>query len=174
MEHNSKNEYRTGGSMPPDRPGGLFAVAILILLSAAGIFLTAGFNMLRTGATSADKELAALYVPDATTYPANDLHMDGEVTDVDTVGIICQSISEFCEKYYELPAGIYILQVTADSPAARQGVLPGDVLTRVNGKALRLPGTLQNILESSPPNSLLPLEFSRKGKSYTIYVIAGK
>ncbi len=174
MEHDSKNEYRTGGHMPLDRPGGLLAVAILVLLAAAGIFFNAGFHILRAESADAGKELASLYVPECTVYPADDLHMDGDVTTLADVGITCQSISAFCEKYYQLPGGIYILQVAADSPAARQGVLPGDVLIRADGKPLRLPGTLRGILDSAAPGSLLPLDFSRKGDTYTIYVIAGK
>jgi membrane-associated protease RseP (regulator of RpoE activity) len=173
MENNSPNEYRTGGHMPLQQPGGLLAVVIAILLAFTCMFLTAGFMVLRSDPLGENEVLASLYVPDCTTVPQGDLHMDGEVTTLDTVGITCQSISEFCEKYYELPAGIYILQVADGSPASRQGVLPGDVLVRVNGEALRLPATLRSILQDAAPNTLLELEFSRKGNSYTIHILSG-
>lgn len=173
MENNTPNEYRTGGHLPIRSSGGLLTAGLLVFVAITAMFLTAGFLALRTDPLGEDKELAALHTPDCTRCPEEEPHMEGEVTTCNTVGITCQSISEFCEKYYELPAGIYILHVIKDSPADQQGVLPGDVLVRVNGEALRLPNTLQWLLDNSPKDTLVELEFSRKGKSYTIYVAPG-
>ena len=172
-ENFSPNEYRTGGHLPLQRPGGLFAVGILIFFAFSAMFLAASSLALHTDPLGEGKELAALQAPEDPIFPGGDIHMEGEVTTCTAVGIICQSISEFCEKYYELPAGIYILQVEKDSPADRQGVLPGDVLVRVNGEALRLPATLQWFLDHPQEGSPIELEFSRKGKIYSIYVASG-
>ena len=173
MENNTSNEYRTGGHLPRQSANGLLSAALLVFLALTGMFLTAGFLALRSLSLGAEQELASLQPPEGTFFPGEQLHMEGEVTNCSIVGITCQSISGFCQQYYELPAGIYILQVEKGSPADRQGVLPGDVLIRVNGEALRLPSTLQQFFDDSPEDTPVKLEFSRKGKIYTIYVASG-
>ena len=173
MKNNTPNEYRTGGHLPIQRSGSLLAVGFLIFAAVTTMFITTGFLALRGDPFTEDKELAVLNIPDSTRYPNEEPHMEGEVTTCSAIGITCQSISAFCEKYYKLPAGIYILQVKKGSPADQQGVLPGDVLVRVNGEALRQPHRLQWFLDNTPNDALVEMEFSRNGKHYTIYVIPG-
>ncbi|MBE6983466.1 MAG: PDZ domain-containing protein [Ruminococcaceae bacterium] len=172
MENHTSNEYRTGGHLPRGSGNSLLSAGLLVFFAITGMFLTAGFLTLRALSTGAERELATLTPPDTTLYPGDHLHMEGEVTDFRVIGITCQSISAFCEKYYELPPGLYILQVEKGSPAQRQGVLPGDVLVRVNGQALRLPSSLQNVFDMSAGKPVA-LEFSRNGNTYTIYVAPG-
>lgn len=173
MENNISNEYRTGGHLPKRSTDGLLATGLLVFLAVTGMLLTAGLLTLRSISLDTEQELASLQPPDGTRYPGEHLHMEGEVTECGIVGITCQSISTFCQQYYELPAGIYILQVEKGSPADKQGVLPGDVLIRANGKELHLPSALQQLLENSTNKTPVKLEFFRKGKLYTILVSPG-
>lgn len=173
MENNTSNEYRTGGHLPKRSSDGLLATGLLVLLAVTGMLMTAGLLTLRSISLDTEQELASLQPPDGTRFPGESLHMEGEVTECGIVGITCQSISMFCQQYYELPAGIYILQVEKGSPADAQGVLPGDVLIRANGEALRLPSALQQLFESPADKTPVKLEFSRKGKLYTIFVSPG-
>lgn len=173
MDHLSPNEYRTGGSVPPKPHGGLFAVGLLIFLSVSGMFLTVGFLALRSEPFVRTQVLASLETPDGTPSPADAPHMEGEVTAYNAIGITCQSISEFCEKYYQLPSGIYILQVEKGSPTDRHGVMPGDVLIQVNGKQMRYPASLEQLLAENTNGKPLEMTFSRKGKIYTVYIVPG-
>lgn len=173
MENNTSNEYRTGGHLPKRSSDGLLATGLLILLAVTGMLLTAGLLTLRSISLHTEQELASLQPPDSTHFPGEYLHMEGEVTNCSIIGITCQGISTFCQQYYELPAGIYILQVAKGSPADKQGVLPGDVLVRANGEALHLPSALQKFFDNPANKTPVKLEFFRKGTMYTIFVSPG-
>ncbi len=168
-----QNEYRTGGHIHHRGYGALFAVGIFLFLTLTGMLLTAVLFMLRVSTLETHKVIASLETPDETQSIYNDLHMEGLVMDCTELGITCQSISEFCENYYALPAGIYIVRVQKHTPAALQGVLPGDILIKANGEPIRLPTTLQSIVEQSSAGESLELEFVRKEKTYTIYLTPG-
>ena len=167
-DKNHQNEYRTGGPIHRRSWNALFAVGIFLFFAVIGMLLTALLLGLRINTLGAHKVIASLDVPDETMNLNNDLHMEGLVMDCAELGITCQSISEFCENYYKLPRGIYIVRTKAHTPAARHGVLPGDILTKVNGKPLRLPTTLQSILDENPKGQPIELEFIRKEKIFTI------
>ena len=173
MDNNISHEYRTGGHLPKKSSGGLLAAALLIFLAVTGMFFTAGFMTLRSFSFDREQELAALQPPEYTRFPGEQLHMEGEIATYRMIGITCQSISPFCQKYYELPAGMYVLSVEKGSPADRQGVLPGDVLITANGQSLYFPEDLQAIFHEPSQNSPVKLAFSRKGKLYTVFVSPG-
>lgn len=164
------NEYRTGGSAISRRHNALFAATVLISLSCAGMLLSAGLLRLKSISFDNQKAIAALESPKNTGTQTNELYMEGPVVYCADLGITCQTIPEFCENYYQLPAGIYILQVKEGTPAALQGVLPGDVLVSVNDAPLRYPATLQWVLDTAAEDTSVVLEFSRKGKRYHVYV----
>ena len=165
----SQNEYRTGGHIRHRSYGALFAVAIFLFLTVMGMLLTAIILSLRVSSFGAHKVIASLEAPDDTNNVGDDLHMDGLVMDCTELGITFQSISDFCENYYELPAGIYIVRVQKHTPAARHGILPGDILTKANKESLHSPTVLQNIINQCPVGEYVELEFVRQGKTYTVY-----
>ena len=63
----------------------------------------------------------------------NALVKDGEVRGRPSIGITVGSIPENAKSEYDLPDGLYISAVTKGSDAEAQGILPGDILTAVNG-----------------------------------------
>lgn len=168
MDKNYQNEYRTGGPIHRRSWGALFAVGMFLIFAVVGMLLTAALLGLRVSTLGAHKIIASLDTPEETITFNTDLHMEGLVMECAELGITCQSISEFCENYYELPQGIYIVRIEGNTPAAQCGVLPGDVLTKANGTPIRLPATLQSILDQNPKGQSIELEFIRKEKTYTI------
>ena len=58
---------------------------------------------------------------------------EGEVRGRPAIGITVGAIPADAASHYELPEGLYISAVSEGSDAERQGVLPGDILTEVNG-----------------------------------------
>jgi len=167
-----QNEYRTGGPMR-HRSSGAFAVGLFVFFAVTGMFLTACLLSLRIHNLATHKVIATLDTTDETQNIQSDLYMEGLVTDCTELGFTYQTISPFCEKYYELPEGIYIVRVEKHTPAARHGVLPGDILIKANGVALRFPATLQSIIEQCPKGASVELEFIRKGKTYTAHLTPG-
>ena len=168
-----QNEYRTGGPIHRRSYGALFAVGMFLFFAVTGMLLTAGLLGLRISTLSTQKVIATLDTPDETIAYINDLHMDGLVMDCADLGITCQSISEFCENFYELPKGIYVIHVEKNTPAAKLGILPGDILTKAAGRPIQFPVALQNILAETPNGQPIQLDFIRKGKNYTVTLIPG-
>lgn len=169
----SLNEYRTGGPIHRSASGALFAVGIFVALTFLGMILTAGLLFLRVNPSGQHKVIAALSLPQETQVSGNEPHMEGFVVDCRELGIWGQTISEFCENYYALPSGIYVIRVAQNTPAALQGILPGDILLSANGQSLRSPQALQEIMDSCPTGELVALDVSRKGKIFTVYFIPG-
>ena len=63
----------------------------------------------------------------------NALVRDGEVRGRPSIGITVGAIPDNAKEEYGLPDGLYITAVTKGSDAEAQGILPGDILTAVNG-----------------------------------------
>ena len=168
-----QNEYRTGGPIHHRSYGALFTVGIFLLFVVTGMLLAAGLLGLRVSFLGAYQVIASLDAPEETMNLSSDLHMEGFVMDCTELGITWQIISEFCENYYELPQGIYVVRVEKHTPAAQLGVLPGDILTKANGEPLRLPTALQSIIDQCPEGQSIALEFIRNEKSYTVNLTPG-
>lgn len=63
----------------------------------------------------------------------DDLMKYGYVTGKPQLGISCQSVTETISKMYDIPVGVYIVQVTENGAADRAGLRKGDVITAVDG-----------------------------------------
>ncbi len=67
-------------------------------------------------------------------------------------------------------AGAVIAQVEQPSPAARAGIRPGDVITRVNGRKVRGASDMRNVIGLLRAGSEVELELLRNGKPLKISV----
>ena len=70
--------------------------------------------------------------------------------------------------------GALVASVTPDSPAAKAGVQPGDVIRRWDGKAVDEPGTLSMLVAGTPIGKTVPVELNRDGKSKDVEVTVAK
>ena len=170
--HPSTNEYRTGGTVQ-NPLSGLFTAGVLVLAVITAVLLSGTLWLLQAEPLSSQKSLAVLTLSEETVKPPDPLYMEGEVVACAEIGFTCQGISDFCQRLYSLPAGVYIVHVDADTPAAKLGILPGDILVGVNERPLRTPATLQNALNNCPSGSIVALELYRKGKTFPVYFTPG-
>lgn len=69
--------------------------------------------------------------------------------------------------------GVVIKGVTDDSPAKEAGLLPGDVIQKVNGKPVKIAAQVQKLVESSSVGDILLIEVNRNGKIQTFKVQSG-
>lgn len=58
------------------------------------------------------------------------------------LGISGEEITETLSRWYSLPVGIYVTEVTAGSGAEKAGIMIGDIITKFDGKAVE---TLQDL-----------------------------
>ena len=56
--------------------------------------------------------------------------------DVPYAGLYVSTVTEDISKDYEIPMGVYIKEVAADSPAMHAGMQSGDVIVAINGEAI--------------------------------------
>ena len=99
-------------------------------------------------------------VPSSVARPVIDKLVQG--TNVDSIGINAQAVWD--ETTNE--SGVWVVSVTAGSPADQAGVLPGDVITRMKGLRVALDGTLDDFcgVVRSAGGSVIPIEVKRDGK----------
>jgi serine protease Do len=60
--------------------------------------------------------------------------------------------------------GVLVNEVFEKDPAARAGIKPGDIITRVDGKAVETPNTLSRIIAGLPPGATARVEIIRDGR----------
>ncbi|HLO87450.1 MAG TPA: HhoA/HhoB/HtrA family serine endopeptidase [Nostocaceae cyanobacterium] len=69
--------------------------------------------------------------------------------------------------------GVAIKRVLKDSPAQQGGLLPGDVIQKINGKLVKITAQVQKLVEASRVGDTLEIEVNRNGKIQTFKVQSG-
>ncbi|MFM6008617.1 MAG: trypsin-like peptidase domain-containing protein, partial [Sphaerospermopsis kisseleviana] len=69
--------------------------------------------------------------------------------------------------------GIVIKKVIKNSPAEEGGLLPGDVIQKINGKPVKITAQLQKIIDSSQVGDIFKIEVNRNGKTQTFEIRSG-
>ncbi|QYX32992.1 HhoA/HhoB/HtrA family serine endopeptidase [Sphaerospermopsis torques-reginae] len=69
--------------------------------------------------------------------------------------------------------GIVIKKVLKNSPAEEGGLLPGDVIQKINGKPVKITAQLQKMIDSSQVGDIFKIEVNRNGKIQTFKVRSG-
>lgn len=70
--------------------------------------------------------------------------------------------------------GVLIVAVAPNSPAARAGLHPGDLIKKVGGQAVTTPDAVQRLVEQSTIGGNLALALRRSGQNLTLSVSPGK
>ncbi len=71
-------------------------------------------------------------------------------------------------------AGALIRSVEADSPAARAGIEPGDILTRFDGRAVEKASDLPRIVGNTKPGAKVTAQVWRKGANRDVSLVVGE
>jgi serine protease Do len=102
------------------------------------------------------------------------LEQNGHVTR-GYIGVEAQQLSESMAKALRLPqsGGALIAGVSPDSPAARAGLQPGDVITAVNGQKVENSHELALKIAAVKPGDQAKLDIVRDGKSQALSATVG-
>ena len=89
------------------------------------------------------------------------------------LGVEIQPVTqELAEQFkVKVHSGVIVRGVRDNTPAAKAGVQPGDVILKFAGHAVNTPRELQNYVEVSPIGSSQPLVLLRDGKELTMQVV---
>lgn len=80
------------------------------------------------------------------------------------IGVRPQTVTPTMQLLYNMPKGVYVNSVEADSPAYISGIQSGDVITAVNGEEIANLTGLQNIVYSLEAGNMVEFTISRPGK----------
>ncbi len=88
------------------------------------------------------------------------------------LGIQMQNMDENMAKALglEQPIGVLVADVFKDNPAAKAGLLPGDVILSVDGTAVNSTTELARTVAALPPGASADFEILRKGKKNTYQI----
>lgn len=122
--------YQTGFTKPPKSHRGVILFLLGVVIFLGGIATALGLTNLQLFRQLANQEETA-----ACAIGFSDTNKQAKVANAQVTGLgfSGETVSEFWHNYHGLPRGVFIQSVEQDSDAARQGILPGDILIRVNG-----------------------------------------
>ena len=155
----SQPTYRTGGTQPPKNHGGVIAFLLVLVIFLCGVSTALGLMNIRLF-----RQLSAQLEKENTPVVFSQAMEANEVQASSPLGIQGQPVSDFWQNYHQLPKGIYVTEVCADSQISTQGVRPGDILVAYNGEEVADLQVLQQLLDAQAPESSIILTFYRDGQ----------
>jgi len=92
------------------------------------------------------------------------------------LGVLPQRVDQAMADYYGMnrPQGVLVAQVNSDTPAEAAGLQEGDIILKMDGKAIKNPSTLRNVVSLSDVGHKAKLLIVRDGKEKKISVKLGK
>lgn len=138
QEDSSMTLLQTDAAINPGNSGGA-------LLNEVGEVI--GINSMKYA--SEEVEGMGYAIPISTAIPIiNDL-MNREQLDVSEqgyLGIMGDEVTEETAALYHMPEGVYVGEVTKDSPAEKGGIVAGNIIVKINEKNITTMDALQEVL----------------------------
>ena len=133
-----------------------------------------GINTLKIGAftDNAGVEGLGFAIPSTTVKQIVDqLISQGYVSGRPSLGFTCRETTTTERRFYRLPTGLLITEVTEGSRAAKQGLTAGDVLVQLDEQTFSDYDTLETFLYSHQPGDTVECIIYRSGNYYRIQLI---
>jgi serine protease Do len=88
------------------------------------------------------------------------------------LGVLPQPVDQSMADYYGMdrPRGVLITQVNEDTPAERAGLMDGDIILSVDGREIRNPSMLRNVISLSEVGKEVDLTIVRDGEEKNVSV----
>ena len=102
---------------------------------------------------------------------ANALLKDGEVKGRPAIGITVGAIPKNAMEHYELPEGLYVSAVSDGSDAKEKGIRPGDIITAVDGTAVKTTEEISRIKDTLEVGDTMTMTVWRDGESMDITIV---
>ena len=92
----------------------------------------------------------------------------GYVSGRPTLGIRGESVSLFYQRYYLMPAGIFITDLDPASDAVKKGIQAGDILMNINGYDIYGMDDINSVLYGCEVGESVEAIIYRSGKQYRV------
>lgn len=80
------------------------------------------------------------------------------------LGVLVEKVDDRTISSWRLAGGVVVRDVAPDSPAAKSGVSPGDVIVQIGYEDVLDEGEFHKIVEALPADTLVPIRFFREGR----------
>lgn len=142
----------------------VFTTDIVADKSGGGVLLDTngqiiGIVMQDYSASSSENILTAVAISDL--EPVIEMLCAGK--DIPYLGLHVSTVTDKIEAAYDIPKGVYIREVSMDSPAMEAGLQSGDVIVRINGEAVTTENGLSSKILGLTPGDTVPVVVKRKG-----------
>jgi len=130
-----------------------------------------GINTLKIGnfVDTAGVEGIGFAIPSATVKVVVDqLIRQGYVSGRPTLGIRGESVSLFYQRYYMMPAGLFITELDPASDAAAKGIQTDDILMSINGTYISSMEDLNYVLYGCTVGQTVEAVIYRAGRQYLV------
>lgn len=172
---NETGTWQTGRTQPPKRYSGLVAFLIVLVILLSGISTALSIMNLKLYwklNTAASTPQVAFSRADNEPQPTEAVHEEVQELQ-EHLGISGTVIPQVYQRYYKLPRGIYVSQVAAGSEAQEKGVVAGDIITSLDGQAIRDSLLLDTHMDSLEPGQSVDLTLYRSGSEVAITLTWG-
>jgi serine protease Do len=117
-----------------------------------------------------------LAIPAELAKPVIDALAKGQRPQRGYLGVGLQPLDEDLAPSLGLPknSGEIVRSIVPNGPGARGGLQQGDVIVKVNGRAVTADETVSYLIANTQVGSRVPLEIIRGGKRQTVYVTVGE
>ncbi len=132
-----------------------------------------GINSVKISASGVEGLGFAIPMNDAKSV-IDQLMIYGYVKGRPFIGISADEISDTLSRYYNLPKGIYITDVTAGSGAAAAGIRKGDILVSLEGKTVETMRDLDKIKETHKPGDTVTVIVVRDNVKLSLKLTFGE
>lgn len=98
----------------------------------------------------------------------DDIMQFGYVTGKPQLGISCRPVTETIAEMYNMPLGVYVIAVTEDGAAEKAGLLPGDIITAIDGTEVKTTEELTTEKNKHEIGDTVELTIVRNGEEQKI------
>lgn len=165
VEDRQMHVLQTDASINPGNSGGP-------LINKYGQVI--GINSIKIGAASNAEGLGfAIPINEAKPY-IDSLIKNGYIKDRPIIGITGQDINEALSEYYNMPQGVYVRTVTANTDAAAKGIRPFDIIIKADGVEIKNMTELNAQKDKHKAGETMTLTIWRGGKTFDVKIVLGE
>lgn len=164
IDNKTLNLIQTDAAINPGNSGGA-------LVNAYGEVI--GINTAKISSSQYEGLGFSIPIDDAKPI-IEDLISNGYVTGRPVIGIAGRAVTEQDAKAYNLKMGVYVVSMTADSPAYMAGIKIGDIITECDGTKIETVDNLNEIKNKHKVGDTLTLKVYRQDKFVDIKLVLGE